>query len=196
MTDVYQSRRTTQLGERIFNWAITRIPSHWIRQSFLRKFGATIGTNTSIMMGTTVLGIDRLVIGDNCSIGFHGKKTAEADRCNAGTVRVGQRALAHAGANLLAINAPSQALASAILPDIYIFQSQLRAILPDIRMIANFRLLLCTQIGNRSSSSSNNAAPARGRRRLSSSSKTRARRCWRCPRSGRTERGEMMAIKL
>lgn len=70
MTDVYQSRRTTQLGERIFNWAITRIPSHWIRQSFLRKFGATIGTNTSIMMGTTVLGIDRLVIGDNCSIGF------------------------------------------------------------------------------------------------------------------------------
>jgi hypothetical protein len=36
------------------------------------------------------------------------EKTEEADRCNAGTVRVGQRALAHAGANLLAINAPSQ----------------------------------------------------------------------------------------
>ncbi|AYJ48084.1 acyltransferase [Rhodococcus sp. P1Y] len=70
MIDGYTTSRRLQFGERIFNWAITHVPSHWVRQKFLRTFGATIGTNTSIMMGTTILGLNRLVIGNNCSIGF------------------------------------------------------------------------------------------------------------------------------
>lgn len=70
MIDGYTTNRRLQFGERIFNWAITHVPSHWVRQRFLRAFGATIGTDTSIMMGTTVLGLNRLVIGNNCSIGF------------------------------------------------------------------------------------------------------------------------------
>lgn len=58
-----------QIGERLFNFAVTHIPSHTIRQAWLRFFGATIGTGTSIMMGTRVHGLQSIVIGDNCSIG-------------------------------------------------------------------------------------------------------------------------------
>jgi putative colanic acid biosynthesis acetyltransferase WcaF len=70
MIDGYSTNRKVQFGERLFNWLVTYIPSHTIRQGFLRFFGATIGAGTSIMMGTTVFGLNRLVIGDNCSIGF------------------------------------------------------------------------------------------------------------------------------
>lgn len=53
-----------------FNMLITYIPSHTIRQGWLRLFGAKIGKHTSIFRGTTILDISNLVIGDNCSIGF------------------------------------------------------------------------------------------------------------------------------
>lgn len=59
-----------QLGERLYNLFITHVPSHWVRQTWLRLFGATIGTRTSIMMQTRVFGLKQLKIGNNCSIGF------------------------------------------------------------------------------------------------------------------------------
>ena len=58
-----------QIGERLYNLVITRVPSHRIRIAWLRLFGAKIGKKTSIMMGTRVHGIKRLIIGDHCSIG-------------------------------------------------------------------------------------------------------------------------------
>jgi putative colanic acid biosynthesis acetyltransferase WcaF len=69
--DGYSTNRREQFGERFFNYLITHIPSHTIRQAFLRYFGVNIGRNTSIMMGATILGLGRLVIGNNCSIGFN-----------------------------------------------------------------------------------------------------------------------------
>lgn len=65
----YSDVRRVQYGERLFNWLFTYVPSHTFRQAVLRWSGATIGTGTSIMMGTTVFGVNRLVIGNNCSIG-------------------------------------------------------------------------------------------------------------------------------
>ncbi len=58
-----------QIGERLFNFAVTHFPSHTVRQAWLRAFGARIGKGTSIMMGTRVHGLQQIVIGDNCSIG-------------------------------------------------------------------------------------------------------------------------------
>ena len=67
-TEITSARE--QIGERLFNLFVTQIPSHWIRQNWLRAFGTKIGKNSSIMMGTRMHGIAKLVIGDNCSIGF------------------------------------------------------------------------------------------------------------------------------
>ena len=47
------ARRATALAQLLFNPIVTYIPSHTIRQGFLRLFGATIGRNSSIMRGTT-----------------------------------------------------------------------------------------------------------------------------------------------
>jgi len=68
--DGYSTTRKEQFGERLFNYLITNVPSHVVRQAFLRYFGVKIGRNTSIMMGTTIFGLNRLSIGNNCSIGF------------------------------------------------------------------------------------------------------------------------------
>lgn len=70
LIDEYASNRREQFGERLFNYLVTHIPSHAIRQAWLRSFGAKIGKRTLISMGTTVLGVGRLEIGSNCSIGF------------------------------------------------------------------------------------------------------------------------------
>ena len=69
-TDQIPTNAREHFGERLFNFAITHIPSHTIRQSWLRFFGMKIGKNTSIMMGTRVHGIQQLTVGNNCSIGF------------------------------------------------------------------------------------------------------------------------------
>lgn len=53
-----------------FNMLVTYIPSHTIRQGWLRLFGAKIGKHTSIFRGTTILDISNLTIGESCSIGF------------------------------------------------------------------------------------------------------------------------------
>lgn len=69
-TDQIPTNAREQIGERLFNYAVTNIPSHWVRQNWLRFFGMKIGKNTSIMMGTRVHGIQQLTVGNNCSIGF------------------------------------------------------------------------------------------------------------------------------
>jgi len=53
-----------------FNMIVTYIPSHFIRQNFLRLFGATIGKGSSIMRGTTVYDVEFLTIGNGSAIGF------------------------------------------------------------------------------------------------------------------------------
>jgi len=59
-----------RIGELIFNALITYIPSHTIRQGFLRMCGSKIGRNCSILRGTTVLDPAFLTIGDGAAIGF------------------------------------------------------------------------------------------------------------------------------
>jgi acetyltransferase-like isoleucine patch superfamily enzyme len=55
----------------LFNMIVTYIPSHFIRQNFLRWFGgATIGKGSTIMRGTTVFDPEFLSIGNDTTIGF------------------------------------------------------------------------------------------------------------------------------
>lgn len=58
------------LGMVVFNSVVTHLPGHWLRLAALRLWGARIGSGTSIFRGTTVLGIEHLVIGRDCGIGF------------------------------------------------------------------------------------------------------------------------------
>lgn len=53
-----------------FNNFVTYVPSHFVRQAYLRLFGATIGKDTAINRGTNVWSMPYLVIGDRVSIGF------------------------------------------------------------------------------------------------------------------------------
>lgn len=64
-----QRKARNRIGQVLYNLVITHIPSHFIRQGFLRLFGATIGTNSCICLGTTILDIEFLTVGDNTSIG-------------------------------------------------------------------------------------------------------------------------------
>ncbi len=66
----FARKARNRIGQLLFNMIVTYIPSHTIRQGFLRMFGATIGKDTGIMRGTTVLDIEFLTIGSNTAIGF------------------------------------------------------------------------------------------------------------------------------
>ncbi|SIR68964.1 acyltransferase [Williamsia sterculiae] len=71
MQDISLARKIrNRIGILLFNNLITFVPSHSVRQNFLRLFGATIGEDTSILRGTTILDIEGLTIGNCCSIGF------------------------------------------------------------------------------------------------------------------------------
>lgn len=59
-----------QLGIAAFNIIGTHVPSHTVRLGILRLWGAEIGPGSSIGRGTTVLDIDKFVVGRDCSIGF------------------------------------------------------------------------------------------------------------------------------
>lgn len=63
-------RLWTHLGVVLFNSVGTHVPFHGVRLGLLRLWGARIGKQTSILTGSTVLGIEQLVVGDACSIGF------------------------------------------------------------------------------------------------------------------------------
>jgi acetyltransferase-like isoleucine patch superfamily enzyme len=58
-----------RLGELIYNMFITHIPSHTIRQGFLRLMGATIGKHSAIMRATTILDIEFLTVGNGTTVG-------------------------------------------------------------------------------------------------------------------------------
>jgi acetyltransferase-like isoleucine patch superfamily enzyme len=64
-----QRKLRNRIGQVVWNLLITHIPFHFIRQGFLKLFGATIGSNSCIMLGTSILDIEFLTIGDNTSIG-------------------------------------------------------------------------------------------------------------------------------
>jgi acetyltransferase-like isoleucine patch superfamily enzyme len=59
-----------RLGELIFNFFITNVPSHNIRQGWLRLSGAKIGKRCTILRGTTVLDPSYLTLADGVAIGF------------------------------------------------------------------------------------------------------------------------------
>lgn len=52
-----------------YNNVVTWIPSHHLRQAYLRLFGATIGKKSAINRGTKVVYMKYLVIGDRTTIG-------------------------------------------------------------------------------------------------------------------------------
>jgi acetyltransferase-like isoleucine patch superfamily enzyme len=54
--------------ERAFNSFGTNLPSHRLRQAWLRALGVRIGADTAIYMGTTVFSHKDLVIGDRCVV--------------------------------------------------------------------------------------------------------------------------------
>ncbi|WP_293239435.1 acyltransferase [Mycolicibacterium sp.] len=58
-----------RIGALLYSSFVTHIPSHTIRQAFLRLFGATIGKDSAIMRGTLITDIEFLSIGDNTAIG-------------------------------------------------------------------------------------------------------------------------------
>ncbi|GAB25896.1 MAG TPA: acyltransferase [Gordonia polyisoprenivorans] len=64
------AKARNRVGILLYNNLITFIPSHTIRQAFLRLFGAKIGKDTSILRGCQVFDIDQIRIGEACSIGF------------------------------------------------------------------------------------------------------------------------------
>ena len=65
----FRRKARNRIGMLLFNMFMTHIPSHTIRLQFLRMFGATIGTDSAIMRGTSVFDIEFLSIGDNTAIG-------------------------------------------------------------------------------------------------------------------------------
>lgn len=57
-------------GTVLFNTLVTFIPLHALRIAVLKAWGARIGRDVRILRGTTVLGIENLVIGEESSVGF------------------------------------------------------------------------------------------------------------------------------
>lgn len=57
-------------GGAFYNLFVTYIPFHRVRLTVLRIWGAEVGRGVSILRGTTVLAIENLTIGDECSVGF------------------------------------------------------------------------------------------------------------------------------
>jgi acetyltransferase-like isoleucine patch superfamily enzyme len=65
----FKRKARNRIGSVMYNLLITHIPFHFVRQGFLRLFGADIGSNSSIGLGTTILDPEFLTIGDNTAIG-------------------------------------------------------------------------------------------------------------------------------
>jgi acetyltransferase-like isoleucine patch superfamily enzyme len=65
----FARKARNRLGQLIFNSFVTHIPSHTVRQGFLRLCGATIGKGSALMRGVKILDIEFLTIGDCTTIG-------------------------------------------------------------------------------------------------------------------------------
>ncbi|MFY9713279.1 MAG: acyltransferase [Microbacterium sp.] len=59
-----------RLGVVFYNFFVTHLPGHWLRIGVLRLWGAEIGKDSAVFRGTTVLGIDKLRIGEASVISF------------------------------------------------------------------------------------------------------------------------------
>ncbi|WP_234794202.1 acyltransferase [Mycolicibacterium flavescens] len=81
-------RLRDRLSEQIFNLVLTHVPSHTVRQGFLRACGATIGERSAIMRGTEVYGIAYLTIGDETAIGWRCVLDARGGLCIGDNVTV------------------------------------------------------------------------------------------------------------
>ena len=66
----FARKARNRIGMLLYNMIVTYIPSHAIRQTFLRLCGATIGKDSAIMRGTTVIDVEFLTIGNCSAIGF------------------------------------------------------------------------------------------------------------------------------
>lgn len=86
--------RWRMLLEVVYNSLGTHVPSHRLRQYWLRLLGARIGNETSIFRGTTVLSPACLTVGDRCAVGWRcvldarGGLTLEHDVVIASDVRI------------------------------------------------------------------------------------------------------------
>jgi maltose O-acetyltransferase len=59
----------TFVGQVAFNLVITHVPIRRLRRGWLRSLGARIAPDAAIYLGTTVLGVTRLAVGDRSQIG-------------------------------------------------------------------------------------------------------------------------------
>jgi acetyltransferase-like isoleucine patch superfamily enzyme len=67
----FARKARNRLATLLYNAFVTFIPSHWVRQNFLRWFGgSTIGKGSTLMRGVTVYDPEFLTIGDDTAIGF------------------------------------------------------------------------------------------------------------------------------
>jgi acetyltransferase-like isoleucine patch superfamily enzyme len=67
----FARKARNRLATLLYNAFVTFIPSHLVRQNFLRWFGgATIGKGSTLMRGVTVYDPEFLTIGDDTTIGF------------------------------------------------------------------------------------------------------------------------------
>lgn len=58
------------LGPVVFNLVVTHVPLLPLRLAVLRLWGARIGTHVKVLRGTTVLGVEHLVVEDEVNIGM------------------------------------------------------------------------------------------------------------------------------
>jgi acetyltransferase-like isoleucine patch superfamily enzyme len=67
----FARKARNRLSTILFNMFVTYIPSHFVRQNFLRWFaGTTIGEKSTLMRGVTVFDPEFLTIGNYTTIGF------------------------------------------------------------------------------------------------------------------------------
>jgi putative colanic acid biosynthesis acetyltransferase WcaF len=61
----------SHLGAALYNMAVTWIPFHAVRQTYLRACGMKIGKHVALLRGTLVIRPEQITIGDHCIIGFN-----------------------------------------------------------------------------------------------------------------------------
>lgn len=66
----HQQRRQYLL-EAAFNIVVTFVPSHVVRQAWLRTMGVGVGKLVSVFRGVTVQGAERILLEDGVVVGWH-----------------------------------------------------------------------------------------------------------------------------
>ena len=94
--------RWLRAWEQTYNILINKIPSHYLRLTWLRLGGAKIGKGSSIWRNTEVLGIENLVIGNDSVIAWHCQIDARAGLIIGDHVAIASHVLIIAGSHDLA----------------------------------------------------------------------------------------------